>query len=377
MTRHNGSINGEQITGPNAPGMWTLNDAQQKSLRGNWGEGLGTIRYLIVGGGGGGGGARPNNINAGGGGGGGVIEGTEILYEGRQMQVQAGSGGGGGPTYDPGSRGSATTFESPAPYAPPDYPGTSWKHVAYGGGGGKSYGGPAENSHGGNGGGAPSQPTGTAAGYGLTPTAGQPGANIPSANVSSLFPDYVPGTRQGYNGGNNNGPTLPADNGGGGGGGAGGAGGDASGKVGGNGGPGYASDITGTTRYYGAGGGGGGPAGGGSGGTGNPGGQGGGPVPVPGPSQPGNAGKGYGGGGGGAAAAPGTPPSGVSGGRGSNGIIILRYPNLFELDLSNVPTAPPSPTSDYNVRIMEEGDVGADHYVAIGGYMNNFKFKRK
>jgi hypothetical protein len=67
----------------------------------------------------------------------------------------------------------------------------------------------------------------------------------------------------------------------------------------------------------------------------------------------------------------------VSGGRGSNGIIILRYPNLFELDLSNVPTAPPSPTSDYNVRIMEEGDVGADHYVAIGGYMNNFKFKRK
>ena len=378
MTRSNGSINGEQLTGANPPGMWDLNDAQEKAGRGNWGEGLGTIRFLICGGGGGGGGSRPNEINAGGGGGGGVVTGTATLYEGRQYQCSTGTGGNGGPTYDPGSRGGYSTFESPDPYSPPDYPGTGFKYVAYGGGGGGSYGGPNDNKYGATGGGAPSQPSGTDRGYGLNPTTGQPGY-MPSPIRNSLFPDYTPGTTQGYDGGYNGAypPPGPSNSSGGGGGGAGGVGSNGSGTNGGNGGPGFASDITGSTVYYGGGGGGGGPTGGGSGGTGNPGGQGGGPVPSPGPSKEGSPGQGYGGGGGGAATRPGSPPSGVNGGRGSNGVVILRYPSSFELDLSGVPTAPSSPTSPYQVKIVGEGTVGNDTYVEINGYINGFKFKRK
>ena len=374
MTRQNGSIIGERIKGANQPGMWTPNDAQQRALRGEWGTGLGTIRFLLVGGGGGGGGARPTEINAGGGGGGGVLTGTETLYEGRQYQVSVAGPGSPGSTYTPGGRGGYSTFESPDPYAPPDYPGTGFKHTAYGGGGGGSYNGfsPGNGRHGASGGGASSHSQ-TVAGGGLNPTIGGSPGTMPSPIVPTDFPDYTPGTTQGYNGGATSAP--PTDRGGGGGGGAGSAGGNASGQSGGNGGNGFPSDITGTTVYYGAGGGGGGPTGGGSGGTGG-GGAGGGPVPTS-EGKPGSTGTGYGSGGGGAATRPGNPGSGLSGGRGTPGTGALRFPSAFELDLSSVPTAPPSPTSPYTFKIDDIGTVGNDTYVVFGSQANGIKFKRK
>ena len=374
MTRQNGSIIGEQIKGPNQPGMWTPSDAQQRALRGEWGTGLGTIRFLLVGGGGGGGGARPTEINAGGGGGGGVVTGTETLYEGRKYDISVAGPGSPGSTYTPGSRGGTSEFETQAPEAPPQYPGTSFKHVAYGGGGGGSYNGfsPGNGRHGASGGGASSHSQ-TVAGGGLNPTIGGSPGTMPSPIVPTDFPDYTPGTTQGYNGGATSAP--PTDRGGGGGGGAGGAGGNASGQSGGNGGVGYQSDITGSNVYYGAGGGGGGPTGGGSGGTGG-GGAGGGPVPTS-QGQPGSPGTGYGSGGGGAATRPGNPGSGLSGGKGSPGVVILRYPNAFELDLSASPQAPTDVNSTYNVKIVDEGDIGSDHYVAFGGGVQDIKFKRK
>ena len=374
MTRQNGSINGEQLTGANPPGIWDLNDAQQKATRGEWGTGVAQIRYLCVGGGGGGGGARPSEINAGGGGGGGVVTGYVDLHEGRRYQVNVGPPGDHGSTYTPGNRGGSSEFESPDPYAPPDYPGTGFKHKAYGGGGGRSYNGsPTNMQHGASGGGASSNPGPTVGGGGLNPTIGSGPTSIPAPYVPQEFGDYVPGTTQGYNGGQNANP--PTDAGGGGGGGAGSAGGNASGKYGGAGGNGVANDITGSTVYYGAGGGGGGPSGGGAGGTGG-GGAGGGPVPTS-EGRPGSPGTGYGAGGGGAATRPGNPGTGLTGGKGGKGVVMLRFPNAFELDVSEVPTAPPSPTSPYNLRIDGIQQIGNDTLIMFGGQANNIKFKRK
>ena len=376
MTRQNGSIIGDQISGPNSPGMWVLNDVQERSQQGDWGTGLGNIRYLVVGGGGGGGGARPSEINAGGGGGGGVITGTEILYEGRRYNINVGSGANGGSTYTPGTRGGTSEFETPSSYAPPDYPGTSFKHVGYGGGGGRSYDTASPDpQHGASGGGASSNPVSNPAGGGLNPNVGQPTAsgNMPTPYANSNFPDWVPGTTQGYPGGSNAAP--PSDRGGGGGGGAGGIGGNGSSQSGGSGGIGFQSDITGSNVYYSGGGGGGGPTGGGSGGLGG-GGAGGGPVPTS-EGRNGNDATYYGGGGGGAATRPGNPSSGLTGGRGHNGIVILRYPNAFELDLSSCPQAPTSPTSPYGLNIVGHGEVGSDSYVAFGGPAPQIKFSRK
>ena len=380
MTRQNGSIIGEQIKGPNQPGMWTPTDAQQRALTGEWGTGLATIRYLCVGGGGGGGSARPSEINAGGGGGGGVVTGTEILYEGRKYYVAAGNAGSpGSPEYIPGGRGGNSEFETTTPQAPPQYPGTSFKNVAYGGGGGRSYNNPpspGNQQHGGSGGGASSNPGPTYRGGGLNaPYIGGDLAQggIPQPLVNSEFPDYVPGTTQGYRGGDNAAP--PSDRGGGGGGGAGGEGGNASSQSGGAGGVGYQSDITGSNVYYGGGGGGGGPTGGGSGGSGG-GGNGAGPVP-PTTAVAGSPGTYYGGGGGGAATRPGNPSGNKEGGKGYPGVVILRYPNAFELDLSSSPQAPTDVNSNYQIKIVDEGDVGSDHYVAFGAPVMDLKFKRK
>ena len=375
MTRQNGSIIGEQIKGANQPGMWTPSDAQQRALTGEWGGGLGTIRYLLVGGGGGGGGARPSEINAGGGGGGGVVTGTETLYEGRKYDIQVAGPGSPGSTYTPGGRGGSSEFETTTSDAPPQYPGTSFKHVAYGGGGGCSYHGNPSNPnfrHGASGGGASSNGQ-TTAGGGLNPTIGGSPNTMPSPIVSPDFPDYTPGTTQGYNGGATASP--PTDRGGGGGGGAGSPGGNASGQSGGPGGDGFASDITGSTVYYGGGGGGGGPTAGGGGGPGG-GGNGAGPVPTSDGVNGDNATY-YGGGGGGAATRPGNPSGGRSGGKGFPGIVILRYPNAFELDLSDSPQAPTNVDSNYNVKIVDQGSVGSDTYVAFGGSVNDIKFKRK
>lgn len=374
MTRQNGSIIGEKIVGSNQPGMWTPSDIQERVTTGEWGNGLGTIRYLLVGGGGGGGGARPNEINSGGGGGGGIITGTEILYEGRFYSITTGSGGPAGSTYTPGSRGGYSTFEMPLPGAPPLYPGTSFRYVAYGGGGGFAYDSPTANAYGASGGGASSYTYSSQIFGGLNPTLGTPTAGIPAPQVPAIFPEYVPGTTQGYNGGAAN--TPPNDSGGAGGGGAGGNGGNASGQSGGAGGIGLLSNITGSNLYYAGGGGGGGPAGGGNGGSGG-GGRGGGPVP-PTEGKPGSDATFYGGGGGGAATRPGNPAAGLTGGKGYPGICIIRYPNAFELDLSSCPTAPTDVVNGaYSIRIMDEGNVGSDHYVAIGGPAPNIKFKRK
>lgn len=376
MTRQNGSIIGEQTLGPNQPGMWVLNDAQERSQQGDWGTGLGTIRYLVVGGGGGGGGARPSEINAGGGGAGGVIAGTEILYEGRRYNINVGSGGNGAPGYDPGARGNESDFNTPSSYAPGNYPGTSFEHKSYGGGGGRGYDTKPQNpQHGASGGGASSNPGPNSAGGGLNPNVGQPtsSGNMPTPYANSNFPNWVPGTTQGYPGGQNAAP--PSDRGGGGGGGAGGIGGNASSQSGGSGGIGFQSDITGSDVYYAGGGGGGGPTGGGSGGLGG-GGAGGGPVPTS-DAKAGNDATYYGGGGGGAATRPGNPPSSVNGGNGFSGIVIIRYPNAFELDLSSCPTAPTEPTNPYGLKIVDQGVVGGDTYIAFGSPAPQIKFIRK
>jgi hypothetical protein len=375
MTRQNGSIIGDQTSGPNQPGMWVLNDVQERSQQGDWGTGLGTIRYLVVGGGGGGGGARPSEINAGGGGAGGVIVGTEILYEGRKYNINVGSGAAGGSGYVPGSRGSESDFNTPSSNAPGNYPGTSFEHKSYGGGGGRSYNtAPGDPRYGASGGGASSQPANTIAGGGLNPTVGDgnPGS-MPTPFQNSNFPNYVPGTTQGYPGGANAAP--PNDRGGGGGGGAGGAGGNASSQSGGPGGIGFQSDITGSDVYYAGGGGAGGPTGGGAGGLGG-GGAGGGPVPSSDAKQGNNATY-FGGGGGGAASRPGNPPSSVNGGQGYPGIVIIRYPNSFELDLSECPVAPSNPSSPYPLSIIDQGVVDGDTYIAFSSPAPQIKFSRK
>lgn len=379
MTRRNGSIIGKKITGSNQPGMWTSSDTQQKAMAGEWGDGLGTIRYLIVGGGGGGGGSRPSNIQGGGGGGGGAVTGTVTLYEGRLYDVTSvGDKGNGGSAYTSGSRGGDTIFETD-PGTNPQYPTPSaFKHVAYGGGGGRGYNAssPPDQQFGGSGGGAASVGQ-TIQGGGLNPTIDGGTGTIPQPTVNSTFPDYVPGTTQGYNGGDSGGP--PDRAGAGGGGGAGGAGGTAPtsvGSAGGAGGIGFESDITGSPVRYGGGGGGGSEQ---TGGTGGPGG--GGAGGSPGGTDDGGRGNNatfWGGGGGGAGCFPTVPgPTSFAGGTGYIGVCILRYPNQFELDLSSAPAAPTNPTSPYTIRIHEEGDVGNDHYVTFFHQAVDIKFKRR
>lgn len=162
-----------------------------------------TVEYFVLGGGGGGG-AGGNDEGSGGGGAGGVSTGTLPLGAGVNYAVTVGAGGLAGQNLPPASPVAATpggdsTFGSSI--------------TGYGGGKGangqpQSPDDTANNGGSGGGGGAQSQ---TAA-YGLNPST--------PAGVIATFPNYTPGTTQGYDGAAYSSPDVS----GGGGGGAGGVG---------------------------------------------------------------------------------------------------------------------------------------------------------
>ena len=304
MTRQNGSIIGEQTTGDNSPGMWTLNDAQEKSLQGDWGSGLGYIRFLICGGGGGGGGARPSEINAGGGGGGGVISGTEILYEGRKYDINVGNGGAG--ATDNSSSNAATNGQDSVAFSV----------TAKGGGRGGS------------------GVTGTTS-ISIGAAGGSSGGTTHGADgeIASNQGTFSGWTAKGTAGGNGSGSDNESAGGGGGAGGDGSSG-DASGN-GGTGGPGFQNDYrTGSNQYYAGGGGGG--FGADSGATSGAGGNGGGGAGTAGTST-GSSGAGTGvgpatagtsntgGGGGGGCYRDAGFSTKEAGAAGGSGIVVVRY----------------------------------------------------
>jgi hypothetical protein len=240
-----------------------------------------TVDYLVVAGGGGGGGAGYAWTNGGGGGGGGVLSGT-IIVTATNYNITVGGGGSGGTGFGvAGTTGSPSTFSS---------------ITANGGGGGGTYALAAVTGGSGGGGGNNSR-------AGAAGTVGQ-------------------GFKGGDGGGYSN---SAATQGGGGGGGAGGVGSNSTTGNGGNGGSPTSSAITGPTAvYYGGGGGGGGAAGTGGlgGGTAT--------TALKGGGGDGSAANGNGtvgtvntGGGGGGSATSGGGD--YTGGRGGDGVVIIRY----------------------------------------------------
>ena len=252
--------------------------------------------YLVVGGGGGGGTSNLDDRGCGGGGGGGVLSGIVSLVGNTSYDVVVGLGGRGGP------RQTQYAGNTPAPNTDTGgngLPGGDSSFngiIAFGGGFGAGDFGTANGGNGASGGGSRN------GGSGGTGTQG------------------------------NNGGGSGSQGGGGGGGSA--SVGLAGATNGGAGGAGTISTITGQTVYYGAGGGGGGASSssGGSGGT-NTGGAGGtgyaAAVSFSAAASLGSdavANTGSGGGGGGSNSN--TSQRGASGGNGSNGIVILRFPSF-------------------------------------------------
>lgn len=258
--------------------------------------GEGDIDYVLVAGGGGGGHTR-NTPGGGAGGAGGLLQATNSPLTAGTYPIVIGDGGTGAynplATSVPSTDGGNTTFNS---------------LTAYGGGGGGTQNEPTSAGNGGSGGG--SSPSVTP-GYGLNPSTPAP--------VIATFPNYTPGTTQGYPGGGS------PSRGGGGGGGAGGAGTQTSNS---NGGPGGVGAVVpwmpdsygeanpgGPGRYFAGGGGGGAYSGGGSPtGTSGSGGAGGGGNGGPVDGLDGSANMGGGGGGG-----------TLTGGEGGSGIAVIRY----------------------------------------------------
>lgn len=240
-------------------------------------NGVTTVQYLVVAGGGGGG-AHGDNTAGGGGGAGGLLSGTSLQVSG-EVPVVVGKGGDGGiDILSSGVNGTNSSFGS---------------IESKGGGGGltRGYG------------------SGTNGGSG----AGAPGRFSTTANTTG-----VPG--QGYDGGRG---TANTGYGGGGGGGAGEPGQNAVTSYAGNGGNGTTSTIFNGTPIYYAGGGGGGVYSGGTRGLGGLGGGGNGGSYTTGDSRHGrNATNGTGGGGGGGGYHATAKPNG---GRGGDGIVIIRY----------------------------------------------------
>ena len=229
----------------------------------------GNVEYLVVGGGGGGG-ANSSTCGGGGGGGGGVRSGSiNVISSGYAVVVGTGGAGGGGNGGD-GVVGINSSFNGV---------------IADGGGGG---------------------PGGAKAGK-----AGGSGSGGGSACGSASLPGGTGIVGQGYAGGI--GATVY---GGGGGGGANAVGGNSNGSIAGVGGSGKTSSITGSSVLYGGGGGGGGSASGSSGGGGGAGGGGAGSGTAAGTGGT----NGLGGGGGYASSVY------YSGGKGGDGIVIVRYP---------------------------------------------------
>ncbi|MBU3577884.1 autotransporter-associated beta strand repeat-containing protein, partial [Polynucleobacter sp. UK-Kesae-W10] len=234
-------------------------------------------QYLVVAGGGGGGG----NIG-GGGGGGGVVAGT---FTGGTALTYTAIVGAGGSGINVNQIGGGAGGDSKLTQAT-----LSLNVDAVGGGGGAYY---SNNGlSGGSGGGA----GGGGAGSGGSGTSGQ--GNAGGAAPSSLAAAGGGGGAGGPGSAGNNSYTLGA-------------------VAGGNGGPGLASNITGSTVYYGAGGGGSSGAYGGSGGLG--GGGNGGTYIIAGANSAAVAGSGYGSGGGGGYGTI------LNGANGSAGTVILSY----------------------------------------------------
>jgi hypothetical protein len=261
-----------------------------------------SVEYLVVGGGGGG---APNG---GGGGGGGFRTGTNFaVASATPISITVGTGGAGGTTTNNGVAGTDSIFST---------------ITATGGG----YGTIPLTANAGSGG------SGGGCGYGSSTT-------VPTTGGSGNTPSTSPS--QGNNGGGGlNGTTNGA---GGGGGGAGAVGGNATSPgaspTGGVGGTGLSSSITGTLTFY-AGGGGGGGYGGSAGGAGGAGGGGGGSSGTS-TSGTGGSNGGFsgglnaaggagglnsGGGGGGGAITSGAGQSNAkAGGKGGDGVVIIRY----------------------------------------------------
>jgi hypothetical protein len=263
-----------------------------------------SVEYLIVAGGGGGGNAiGAANRNGGGGGGGGILAGSTILITGESYTVSVGTGGlgsvgTGDPVFDDVNlrRGANSTF------------GTI---TALGGGGGGA-GGAGAGGSGGSGGGAGRNNT-TAFGVG---TSGQ-----------------------GNDGGVGQSGTA-VTNGGGGGGGAGTPGSNGGVNTGGNGGAGASSSISGSTVFYSGGGGG---AVSGTPGTGGNGGGGAGGSLANGTNGTVNTGGGGGGGGG---------ATNAIGGNGGSGVVILKYPDTFIINVSSNLVSSETSSGGFKIRTI-------------------------
>jgi len=267
------------------------------------------VNYLVIAGGGAGGGSKSDYTAGGGGGaggyrsaynnetsgGGGSAETTLSLSTATNYTVTVGAGGAGVVYTSPGSNGSDSVFSTITSIG--------------GGGGGSAAPSPSGGVDGGSGG-------------GKTYYSAVVGDGTNSANGDA--------TNQGYNGGPNSGGSSSCT-GSSGGGGAGAIGGDGTNSAGGNGGAGVASTITGSSVTR-AGGGGGGqwlyncgsisPGAGGSGG-GGAGGQS--TSAINGVNGTVNTGSG----GGGGSAAHTANPTNPIGGNGGDGIVIMRYSNVF------------------------------------------------
>ena len=314
---------GKKITGLGANGDETALVFTKTGETLNWTlpDGVKSIRYLVVGGGGGGGACFGNSHSGGGGGGaGGLLANEMSVASGATMSIAVGAGGAGvtqsksNTSALPGTNGVVSVLQI----------GDTTLTALGGSGGGSGHYKKAAPSGGCGGGGS--------AGY-----AGGDGSQGGNGGTSKL--------------GTNNNP-------GGGGGGAGGNGGDSGyngTNIGGYGGDGVESDITGEALYY---------AGGGAGGSrtstsaqGGKGGGGRGGRNATGYKAGGNA-TFYGGGGGGTFNNPGT---GVKGGNGYQGVVIVRYRVMAANEVS-VPTIA---AKDYN-GALQKADIadGPGYYVS-------------
>lgn len=249
------------------------------------------VNYLVVAGGGGAGG----NVGGGGGagglrstitatGGGGSLESALILLTGTNHTIVIGSGGSGGVNETSGTSGQNSIF-------------STITSIGGGHGGSRTAGASSAFGNGGSGGGAGGSTSGAVTGGAGTVNQGFAAGNAVIGATSNT--------------------------GGGGGGGAGSVGGNAGSGQAGNGGTGVASSITGSSVFYASGGGAGGLiTSGGTRGTASPGGGGNGVNGGTGTAGTANTG---GGGGGGSDL--------QTGGAGGSGVVILRYSNLYTLNI--------------------------------------------
>lgn len=94
-----------------APGIWTLDQAQQYIKAGTWPLPVVLVDYLVIAGGGGGGGWGSSTVGAGGGGAGGYRTASSFsVATGSAITVTVGAGGSGGTGVANGSAGNNSVF---------------------------------------------------------------------------------------------------------------------------------------------------------------------------------------------------------------------------------------------------------------------------